>query len=112
MNYSLGMLYARRDQTERAARVFGKRDKPAPGLLRRAQQPGSSVCSSNSVIPKQKTKFKTCIQQAPDFDQAYLNLARLYLVLNDKEKARAVLQALLQKQPQHKMAQQMLQMLY
>jgi len=32
--------------------------------------------------------------------------------LNEKEKARTDLQALLQKQPQHKMAQQMLQMLY
>jgi FimV-like protein len=41
-----------------------------------------------------------------------LNLARLYVVLNDKEKARAVLQDLLQKQPQHPMAQQMLRMLY
>jgi FimV-like protein len=62
--------------------------------------------------PEAEEKFKVCIQEAPNFDQAYLNLARLYLVLNDKEKARAVLQALLQKQPQHKMAQQMLQLLY
>ena len=46
--------------------------------------------------PEAEEKFKTCIREAPDFDQAYLNLARLYLVLKDKEKARAVLQALLQ----------------
>jgi FimV-like protein len=62
--------------------------------------------------PEAEEKFKACVQQAPDFDQGYLNLARLYLVLKDKEKARAVLQSLLQKQPQHKMAQQMLQLLY
>jgi len=56
-------------------------------------------------------KFKNCIEAAPEFDQAYLNLARLYVILNDKEKARAVLQALLREQPQHKMAQQALEML-
>jgi FimV-like protein len=48
---------------------------------------------------------------SPDFDQAYLNLARLYVVMNDKEKAKEVLQALLRRQPQHKMAQQALEML-
>ena len=48
---------------------------------------------------------------APGFDQAYLNLARLYVILQEKEKARAVLQALLHEQPQHKMAQQALEML-
>ncbi len=59
-----------------------------------------------------EAKFEECIRKAPDFDQAYLNLARLYLISNEKEKARSTLQALLQRQPQHKMAQQMLQMLY
>ena len=49
---------------------------------------------------------------APNFDQAYMNLARLYVILNDKEKAREVLLALLRQQPQHKMAQQALEMLH
>ena len=49
---------------------------------------------------------------APSFDQAYLNLARLYVVLKEKEKAREVLQALLHQQPQHKMSsEQALEML-
>ncbi len=61
--------------------------------------------------PEAEQKFKTCIQVAPNFDQAYLNLARLYVILNDKEKAREVLQALLRQQPQHKLAQQALEML-
>ena len=59
-----------------------------------------------------EAKFNACIQTAPNFDQAYLNLARLYVMLGDKEKARAVLQSLLQRQPQHKLAQQALEMLY
>jgi Flp pilus assembly protein TadD len=41
-----------------------------------------------------------------------MNLARLYVILNDKEKAREVLLALLRQQPQHKMAQQALEMLH
>jgi Flp pilus assembly protein TadD len=48
---------------------------------------------------------------APNFDQAYLNLARLYVIQNDKEKATDVLRALLRLQPQHKVAQQALEML-
>ena len=62
--------------------------------------------------PEAEEKFKTCIRVVPNFDQAYLNLARLYVILNEKEKAREVLQALLRLQPQHKMAQQALEMLH
>jgi lipoprotein NlpI len=61
--------------------------------------------------PEAKEKFETCIRVAPDFDQAYLNLARLYVVLNDKGQAKEVLLALLRQQPQHKVAQQALEML-
>jgi FimV-like protein len=48
---------------------------------------------------------------APQFDQAYLNLARLYMLMNEKEKARETLQELLKRQPGHKLAQQALEML-
>jgi tetratricopeptide (TPR) repeat protein len=61
--------------------------------------------------PQAKEKFETCIRVAPNYDQAYLNLARLYVVLNEKEKAKEILQALLHQQPHHKMAQQALEML-
>ena len=57
-------------------------------------------------------KFKACIDAAPKFDQAYLNLARLYVLLNEKDKAQTVLQTLLRGQPQHKLAQQMLETLH
>jgi tetratricopeptide (TPR) repeat protein len=56
-------------------------------------------------------KFQQCIRSNPDFDQAYMNLARLYLLLDDKAKARQVLEALLRRQPEHPMAQQALKML-
>src|SRR5437667_2085075 len=35
-------------------------------------------------------RFKTCIRVAPNFDQAYLNLARLYVILEKKQKAKEV----------------------
>ena len=58
-----------------------------------------------------RSKVQACIQANPAFDRAYLNLARLYVILNDKAKTRATLQALLRQQPQDKMAQQSLEML-
>ena len=44
---------------------------------------------------KAEEQFKTGIRVAPTFDQSYLNLARLYAMQNDKEKAREVLLDLL-----------------
>jgi tetratricopeptide (TPR) repeat protein len=58
-----------------------------------------------------QARFQASILANPDFDQAYLNLARLYVILNNRGKARETLQALLKLQPQHKMARQALEML-
>ena len=111
VSYSLGMLYARRDDSERAEQYLKtairlKRDYPEAlnnlGVLLTQQQRYGEA----------ETDFRTCIEAAPAFDQAYLNLARLYVVLNDKQKARDILEALLRQQPNHTMAQQMLQLLY
>ncbi len=111
VNYSLGMLYARREQPERAVEYLNNAINLRPGYSDALNNLGILFVQQRRY-PEAEERFKTCIREAPDFDQAYLNLARLYLVLNDKENARAVLQALLQRQPQHKMAQQMLQLLY
>ena len=45
------------------------------------------------------------------FLEAYLNPARVYMLQQEKEKARKVLLALLKVQPEHKLAQQALEML-
>ena len=54
---------------------------------------------------------KTCIRVVPSFDQSYLNLAQLYALRNDKEKAKGVLQDLLRIQPQNQSAIQALEIL-
>jgi Flp pilus assembly protein TadD len=59
-----------------------------------------------------ENQFQTCIRVAPNFDQGYLNLARLYTLMKNEAKAREILQALLRVQPQHKLAQQALEMLH
>jgi TolA-binding protein len=48
---------------------------------------------------------------APTFDQAYLNLARVYAIESTPEKARAVLQELLKRHPGNEQAQTMMQQL-
>ena len=55
--------------------------------------------------------FETCIKVAPKFDQAYLNLARLYVLLKGPEKTKEILRELLRQQPENKLAQQTLEML-
>jgi Flp pilus assembly protein TadD/peroxiredoxin len=110
INYGLGMLNARRNKTDQAVRYLEAAITLRPDYSDALNNLGV-LFVQNQRYPEAEEKFRTCIREAPDFDQAYLNLARLYLVLNEKEKARSVLQALLQQQPQHKLAQQMLQML-
>ena len=109
-NYSTGMLYAQRDQIDKAADYLGR------ALTFRPEYPDALNNLGVLLIREQRyaeaePQFLTCIRVAPNFDQAYLNLARLYVILNDKAKAREVLLALLRQQPQHKMAQQALEML-
>jgi Tfp pilus assembly protein PilF len=60
---------------------------------------------------KAEEQFKTGIRVAPEFDQSYLNLARLYAMRNDKEKAKEVLLDLLRVQPQNPGAKQALETL-
>jgi Flp pilus assembly protein TadD/peroxiredoxin len=111
VNYNLGMLYARQGQAQTAL----------PYLERAVSLRSDYSDALNNLgvlfvqeqrYPEAEQRFQACIQVAPNFDQAYLNLARLYVILNDKEKAREVLLALLRQQPDHKMAQQALEMLH
>jgi tetratricopeptide (TPR) repeat protein len=111
VNYNLGMLYARRNQAALAEQYLDSAAKLRPDYCD-ALNNLAVLLIQQQRYSEAETKLNACIEAAPDFDQAYLNLARMYVVLDDKAKARTVLEALLKKQPQHKMAQQMLQLLY
>ncbi len=56
-------------------------------------------------------RFEQCIRVAPAFDQAYLNLARVYALEGARDKARGVLRKLLEQHPGHPQAEQMLEQL-
>jgi Flp pilus assembly protein TadD len=105
------MLYARQDQPQSAQQYLEKAVSARPDYPDALNNLGVLFVREQRY-PEAEQRFKTCIQVAPNFDQAYMNLARLYVILNDKEKAREVLLALLRQQPQHKMAQQALEMLH
>jgi tetratricopeptide (TPR) repeat protein len=53
-------------------------------------------------------KFEECIRVAPGFDQAYLNLARVYSLEGDRDQARGVLLDLLKQHPDHALAKKAL----
>ena len=110
VNYNLGMLYARQEQLDRASQYLETAVKLRPDYPDALNNLGVIFVRKKNYPEAQET-FKTCIRVAPSFDQAYLNLARLYAILDQKEKAREVLRALLLQQPQHKVAQQTLEML-
>jgi Tfp pilus assembly protein PilF len=86
--------------------------------LQRALQarPGYPEALSNMGVLKLRTghrddavkTFEECMRVAPDFDQAYLNLARVYTLEGDRAKARTVLEGLLRRRPDHTAAKKML----
>jgi tetratricopeptide (TPR) repeat protein len=110
VNYSLGMLYARLEQLPLALQYLERAVSLRPDYADALNNLGVFFVREERY-PEAEAKFQACIRAAPAFDQAYLNLARLYVILKEKDKAREVLQALLQRQPQHKMAQEALEML-
>ncbi len=105
------MLYARQGQTQTALPYLEKAVSLRPDYPDALNNLGVLLVQEQRY-PEAEQRFQDCIQVAPNFDQAYLNLARLYVILDDKEKAREVLLALLRQQPDHKMAQQALEMLH
>jgi Flp pilus assembly protein TadD/peroxiredoxin len=110
VNYNLGMLYALQEQLPLASQYLERAVSLRPDYPDALNNLGVFFVREERYSEAEE-KFKACIRVAPAFDQGYLNLARLYVILKEKDKARQVLQTLLQQQPQHKMAQQALEML-
>ena len=110
VNYNVGMLYARENQLSRATELMEKAVTLRPDYPDALNNLGVLLVRGQQYY-EAKEKFETCIRVAPSYDQAYLNLARVYVILKDNAKARDVLLALLRQQPEHKLAQQALEML-
>lgn len=111
VNYSVGMLYARRDQLPNALQYLEKAVRLRPDYADALNNLGV-LYIRDQRYPDAEARFKACIETSPNFDQPYLNLARLYVLLHEDEKAKQTLEALLRLQPDHKMAQQALEMLH
>ena len=106
-NYGLAMVFAHDGDTAHAEQYLHMALKSRPNypealnnlgvLYLRTQRRNDAVAS-----------FETCIRVAPEFDQSYLNLARVYSIENTPAKARTVLLELLKQHPGHTQAQSML----
>jgi Flp pilus assembly protein TadD len=104
------MVYAQADDATHAYEYLQRALKSRPAypealnnlgiLYLRTQRRDEAVAS-----------FEECIRVAPDFDQSYLNLARVYLVESAPGKARAILLELLKQHPDHALAKDMLSQL-
>ena len=98
IHYSLGMLFAQQQKFDEAARYLQQ------AIALRSDYPEALnnlgvIFVRGGRLAQAEEEFRAAITVAPEFDQSYLNLARVYAVQNDRQKARDVLQQLLQLQP-------------
>jgi Flp pilus assembly protein TadD len=94
------MVFAQTDDTEHAFEYLQRALK---------QNPAYPEALNNLGILYLKTRrrdqavaaFEECIRVAPQFDQSYLNLARVYSIEGEPDKARSVLGDLIKQHPDH-----------
>lgn len=109
-NYSLGMVFAQLDDTDRAYEYLQKALAARPAYPEALNNLGVLYLRTQRQEEAEKS-FKESIRVAPAFDQPYLNLARLYALEGDTPKARAVLLDLLKQHPGHAHAKRELEQL-
>jgi tetratricopeptide (TPR) repeat protein len=110
-NYSLGMVLAQDNDTAGAYEHLQKALEARPVYPEALNNLGILYLRTRRR-DEAVAQFEQCIRVAPAFDQAYLNLARVYAIEGNLEKARAVLQALLTQHPNHVAARQALEQLH
>jgi len=104
------MVFAQTDDTERAYRYLQIALKLRPAYPEALNNLGVLYLRTRRRDDA-VAKFEECIRVAPGFDQSYLNLARVYSLEGNREKARAVLIDLLKQHPDHEQAKQLLDQL-
>ena len=107
-NYSLGMVYAQLGDTERAYDHLKKALALRPVYPEALNNLGV-LCLHTRRPQEAIASFEESIRVAPAYDQSYLNLARVYSILGDREKARNVLLELLKQHPDHPQAKEQLE---
>ena len=106
-NYSLGMVYAQTSDSERAREYLLKALQKRPAYPEALNNLGILLVRTHRRDDA-VARFEECIRVAPTFDQSYLNLARVYAIEGDREKARNTLLELLKQRPNHAQATEML----
>jgi Flp pilus assembly protein TadD len=101
------MVFAQLDDNERAYEFLQKALKFRPAYPEALNNLGvlylRTLRRDEAVA-----SFEECIRVAPGFDQAYLNLARVYAIEGKADKARSLLVKLLKQHPDHAAAQKAL----
>jgi tetratricopeptide (TPR) repeat protein len=106
-NYGLAMVFAHADDTAHTYEYLQRALKSRPDYPEALNNLGVLYLRTNRRDDA-VASFETCIRVAPEFDQSYLNLARVYSIENDPAKARKVLTELLKQHPNHAEAKSML----
>jgi Flp pilus assembly protein TadD len=101
------MVYAQSDDTQRAYDYLQKALQARPGYPEALNNLGVLYLRTGRRDLGVES-FEKCIRAAPEFDQAYLNLARVHALEGDLEQAKSVLRELLKRQPGHAAAQKAL----
>jgi tetratricopeptide (TPR) repeat protein/thiol-disulfide isomerase/thioredoxin len=109
-NYGLAMVFAHVDDTAGTYEYLQRALKSRPDYPEALNNLGILYLRTQRRDEAVAT-FETCIRIAPEFDQPYLNLARVYSIENAPAKARAVLLELLKQHPDHPQAVSMLSQL-
>jgi Flp pilus assembly protein TadD len=104
------MLYAQQDRPQLASDYLNKAIALKPDYPEALNNLGILLVRGHDYSKAEET-FRTGIRVAPNYDQSYLNLARLFAMRGEMEDARKVLQELLRLQPANPAATQALGML-
>lgn len=106
-NYSLAMVFAQLDNAAAAEEYLNRALKARRTYPEALNNLG--ILYLRTHRPDQAVSiFEECIRSAPKFNQAYLNLARVYAIEGDSAKARQILVALLAIFPEDALAKQAL----
>src|ERR1700739_798176 len=104
------MVYAQNDDTVRAEEYLQRALNLRPAYPEALNNLGILYLKTHRR-DQGVASFEESIRLAPDFDQAYLNLARVHLIEGNPDKARAVLLELLKHYPEHVQAKKILEQL-